>query len=51
MNMLTNLLNENVVNHQHTLVDFALEKMISSFNGLRVENRPELTDIYSKLKF
>lgn len=45
MNILTNLLNENVVNHQHTLVGYALEKMISSFSGLRVENRPELTDI------
>lgn len=45
MNMLTNLLNENAVNHQHTLVGYALEKLIGSFSGLRVENHPELTDI------
>lgn len=45
MNVLTNLLNENDVNHQHTLVGYALEKLIGSLNGLRIENRPELTDI------
>lgn len=43
---LAHLLNENgVAEHQHTLVSLVLEKLISSSNGLRVENRPELTDI------